>query len=102
MKTSDIQFAGTDAKVFIKLQGRNGDDSDDLALKKSGKDLFEQNQTDVFIFEDISSVGEITNVKVWHDNSGKNGYFSKVVLHRCILKYSIGQIPLDLCTAQVV
>ena len=71
VKTSDIPFAGTDAKVFIKLQGRSGDDSDDLPLKKSGKDLFEQNQTDVFVFEDIPSVGEITHVKVWHDNSGK-------------------------------
>ena len=71
VKTSDIPFAGTDAKVFIKLQGRSGDDSDDLALKKSGKDLFEQGQTDVFFFEDIPSVGEITHVKVWHDNSGK-------------------------------
>ena len=72
VKTSDIQFAGTDAKVFIKLQGRNGDDSEDLTLKRSGKDLFEQNQTDVFVFEDIPSVGEITHVKVWHDNSGKD------------------------------
>lgn len=49
VKTSTVRGAGTDANVFIKLFGQNGD-SGDIHLKDSEtfKDPFETDQLDVF------------------------------------------------------
>ena len=71
VKTSDILGAGTDAKVFVTLFGENGD-SGELELKKSEKNMnkFERNQTDVFLFNNMLSLGEFTKLRVRHDNSG--------------------------------
>ncbi|RNA20947.1 lipoxygenase homology domain-containing 1 isoform X1, partial [Brachionus plicatilis] len=71
VKTSDISGAGTDANVFITLFGENGD-TGELELKKTKalSNLFEKGQTDEFNFKDILSVGEITKLRIWHDNTG--------------------------------
>lgn len=71
VKTSDISGAGTDANVFITIIGDNGD-TGELELKKTKtfSNLFERGQTDEFNFENILSVGEITKLRIWHDNSG--------------------------------
>ncbi|XP_053384453.1 lipoxygenase homology domain-containing protein 1-like isoform X6 [Mercenaria mercenaria] len=71
VKTSNVKGAGTDANVYVTLFGDNGD-SGPLHLKKSEtfKDPFENDQMDVFLFNDILSLGELSKCRVWHDNKG--------------------------------
>ncbi|XP_019909049.2 lipoxygenase homology domain-containing protein 1 isoform X3 [Esox lucius] len=70
VKTSDIGGAGTDANVWIIVFGECGD-TGTLALKECQKsNKFERKQTDVFRFPDMFSLGELSKVRVWHDNSG--------------------------------
>jgi hypothetical protein len=71
VKTSNVKGAGTDANVFVTLFGDNGD-SGPLHLKKSetNKSPFENDQNDVFVFNDILSLGELAKCRVWHDNKG--------------------------------
>lgn len=69
VKTGDVLGAGTDANVFMVIFGEHGD-SGELALKNSEtyKDKFERNHTDVFSFKNFLSLGELTKVRIWHDN----------------------------------
>nr|XP_055024965.1 lipoxygenase homology domain-containing protein 1 isoform X1 [Misgurnus anguillicaudatus] len=70
VKTSDVNGAGTDANVFLIVFGENGD-TGTLALKESGnRNKFERKQVDIFRFLDILSLGELSKVRVWHDNTG--------------------------------
>uniref|UniRef100_A0A8C9S0Y2 Lipoxygenase homology PLAT domains 1 n=1 Tax=Scleropages formosus TaxID=113540 RepID=A0A8C9S0Y2_SCLFO len=70
VKTSDIAGAGTDANVFLIIFGENGD-TGKMALKECNKaNKFERKQTDTFRFQDILSLGELSKVRVWHDNTG--------------------------------
>ncbi|KAK7479806.1 hypothetical protein BaRGS_00028986, partial [Batillaria attramentaria] len=71
VKTSDVRGAGTDANVYIILFGVNGD-SGELHLKDSttNKSPFETGQTDVFTIKHILSLGELSKLRVWHDNKG--------------------------------
>lgn len=63
--------AGTDAKVWIIIFGENGD-TGTLALRDSNKsNKFERKQVDMFRFSDILSLGELSKVRVWHNNSGE-------------------------------
>ncbi|XP_066499349.1 lipoxygenase homology domain-containing protein 1 [Hoplias malabaricus] len=70
VKTSDLTGAGTDANVFLIVFGENGD-TGTLALKESSnRNKFERNQTDVFRISDVLSLGELSKIRVWHDNKG--------------------------------
>ncbi|XP_051267644.1 lipoxygenase homology domain-containing protein 1 [Dicentrarchus labrax] len=70
VKTSDVAGAGTDANVWTVIFGENGD-SGTLALKECNKsNKFERKQVDTFHFSDILSLGELSKVRVWHDNTG--------------------------------
>ncbi|KAI7798290.1 putative lipoxygenase homology domain-containing protein 1-like [Triplophysa rosa] len=70
VKTSDAAGAGTDANVFLMVFGENGD-TGTLALKESSnRNKFERKQVDVFRFLDVFSLGELSKVRVWHDNKG--------------------------------
>lgn len=70
VKTSDIRGSGTDANVCIILFGVNGN-TDTLKLKDSGthRDKFERNQSDIFSFS-LLSLGDLTKIRIWHDNAG--------------------------------
>ena len=72
MKTSDVRGAGTDANVSVVLFGVNGD-SGELKLKDSdtNKKPFENGQADVFMIKGILSLGELSKLRVWHDNKGR-------------------------------
>ncbi|KAG7272799.1 hypothetical protein CRUP_017853 [Coryphaenoides rupestris] len=62
--------AGTDANVWMIIFGENGD-TGTLTLKESNKsNKFERKQMDTFRFTDILSLGELSKVRVWHDNKG--------------------------------
>ncbi|KAL0979113.1 hypothetical protein UPYG_G00180880 [Umbra pygmaea] len=70
VQTSDVGGAGTDANVYLIIFGENGD-SGTLALKEGGnRNKFERKSKDVFRFVDILSVGELSKIRVWHDNKG--------------------------------
>uniref|UniRef100_A0A8C1TV52 Lipoxygenase homology domains 1a n=1 Tax=Cyprinus carpio TaxID=7962 RepID=A0A8C1TV52_CYPCA len=70
VKTSDVTAAGTDANVWMVIFGENGD-TGTLTLKESNNtNKFERKQTDTFRFPDILSLGELSKVRIWHDNSG--------------------------------
>ncbi|XP_071760769.2 lipoxygenase homology domain-containing protein 1 [Centroberyx gerrardi] len=70
VKTSDAAGAGTDANVWLIVFGENGD-TGTLALKECSKsNKFERKQMDTFRFLDILSLGELSKVRVWHDNTG--------------------------------
>ncbi|XP_014324136.2 lipoxygenase homology domain-containing protein 1 [Xiphophorus maculatus] len=70
VKTSDVSGAGTDANVWVIVFGENGD-TGRLALKESTKsNKFERKQVDMFRFPDILSLGDLSKVRVWHDNTG--------------------------------
>ncbi|XP_026153735.1 lipoxygenase homology domain-containing protein 1 [Mastacembelus armatus] len=70
VKTSDNSGAGTDANVWVIIFGENGD-TGTLALKECNKsNKFERKQVDTFRFSDILSLGELSKIRVWHDNTG--------------------------------
>ncbi|XP_061116516.1 lipoxygenase homology domain-containing protein 1 [Conger conger] len=70
VKTSDVGAAGTDANVSLILFGENGD-TGTMALKVSGNtNKFERKQLDVFRFPEMLSLGELSKLRVWHDNKG--------------------------------
>ncbi|XP_050949579.1 lipoxygenase homology domain-containing protein 1 isoform X3 [Labeo rohita] len=70
VKTSDVTAAGTDANVWMIIFGENGD-TGTLTLKESNNtNKFERKQTDTFRFADVLSLGELSKVRIWHDNSG--------------------------------
>ncbi|XP_072046149.1 lipoxygenase homology domain-containing protein 1-like isoform X2 [Amphiura filiformis] len=72
VKTTNRLKAGTDARVFIQMYGENGIQSDELRLKKSathkGK-MFEKDYVDIFSFKNMTSLGDLTKIKIRHDNS---------------------------------
>uniref|UniRef100_A0A3Q4HDX9 Lipoxygenase homology PLAT domains 1b n=1 Tax=Neolamprologus brichardi TaxID=32507 RepID=A0A3Q4HDX9_NEOBR len=69
VQTSDAA-AGTDANVFLIMFGEYGD-TGMLPLKEStNRNKFERKMKDVFRFPDMLSLGELSKVRVWHDNKG--------------------------------
>uniref|UniRef100_A0A4W6CCD9 Lipoxygenase homology PLAT domains 1 n=1 Tax=Lates calcarifer TaxID=8187 RepID=A0A4W6CCD9_LATCA len=70
VQTSDVGGAGTDANVFMIVFGEYGD-TGTLPLKEStNRNKFERKMKDVFRFPDMLSLGELSKVRVWHDNKG--------------------------------
>ncbi|KAK2837787.1 hypothetical protein Q5P01_014999 [Channa striata] len=70
VQTSDVGGAGTDANVFLIFFGEYGD-SGTLPLKEStNRNKFERKMKDVFRFPDMLSLGQLSKVRVWHDNKG--------------------------------
>uniref|UniRef100_A0A3Q3R3S5 PLAT domain-containing protein n=1 Tax=Monopterus albus TaxID=43700 RepID=A0A3Q3R3S5_MONAL len=73
VQTSDVG-AGTDANVFLIVFGEFGD-TGKLPLKESNnRNKFERKTKDVFRFADILSLGELSKVRVWHDNKPAPGW----------------------------
>uniref|UniRef100_A0A915IL26 PLAT domain-containing protein n=1 Tax=Romanomermis culicivorax TaxID=13658 RepID=A0A915IL26_ROMCU len=72
VKTSNVEGAGTDANVFLQMFDQYGLSGPILSLKKSTlhKNKFEQSFCDEFVFENQMKLGDISQVKIWHDNSG--------------------------------
>lgn len=63
--------SGTDANVFLMVFGEYGD-TGILPLKEStSRNKFERKKKDVFRFPDMLSLGELSKVRVWHDNKGE-------------------------------
>ena len=72
-KSIYISGAGTDANLFVMVFGEFGE-TGTLPLKESSnRNKFERKMKDVFRFPDMLSLGELSKVRVWHDNKGKEG-----------------------------
>ncbi|XP_076139289.1 lipoxygenase homology domain-containing protein 1-like [Alosa pseudoharengus] len=70
VKTGEAMGAGTDANVWLMIFGENGD-TGPLALKHSNNNnKFERKQMDTFKFPDMLSLGDLSKVRLWHDNAG--------------------------------
>jgi hypothetical protein len=67
--TADKDSAGTNANVYLTLQGATYTASD--IFLDTDKDEFERNQQDTFTIN-LPSVGKITGICLKHDDSGKN------------------------------
>lgn len=66
-----ILGAGTDANVFVMVFGEYGD-TGTLPLKQStNMNKFERKMKDVFRFPDMLSLGELSKIRVWHDDKGE-------------------------------
>lgn len=73
VKTGAIEDAGTDAKAYVILWGKNGK-SDEFQLDNA-ENNFERNKTDVFAFR-TKYLGELQKLRIRHDNSkNKPGWF---------------------------
>ena len=68
--------------MFIQLSGEDGS-TEPRQLYDSNRVTFRRRSQDVFIasFEDF--LGDLSYIRIWHDNSGKNPswYLSKVAIH---------------------
>ncbi|KAL6113992.1 loxhd1 [Pungitius sinensis] len=70
VQTGDAGGAGTDANVFVMVFGEYGD-TGTLPLKQStNRNKFERKMKDVFRFPDMLSLGELSKIRVWHDDTG--------------------------------
>uniref|UniRef100_A0A1A8LWQ9 Lipoxygenase homology domains 1b n=1 Tax=Nothobranchius pienaari TaxID=704102 RepID=A0A1A8LWQ9_9TELE len=70
VQTSDVGGAGTDANVFLIVFGEYGD-TGMLPLKEgTNRNKFERKSKDVFRIPEMLSLGELSKVRVWHDNKG--------------------------------
>ncbi|CAH1787210.1 unnamed protein product [Owenia fusiformis] len=70
VKTGDIRSGGTDANVYVKIFGKNGD-TGILYLKSSDntKNKFERGRTDLFKLE-ATDIGKIERIRIGHEDNG--------------------------------
>lgn len=66
--TGDVEGAGTDARVYLTLNGEKGS-SQEAELKASAVDTFERNTWNNFNVG--GDYGAISSIRLRHDNSGK-------------------------------
>lgn len=73
-KTSDIEDAGTDANVYIKLYGRDNEnhrtETQEFGDFNSPRDDFEAGNLDTFTIHTDVNISNIDSLRVRHDNSG--------------------------------
>nr|XP_032659960.1 polycystic kidney disease protein 1-like 3 [Chelonoidis abingdonii] len=63
--------AATTAKVVLTLYGTEGR-SEPHCLRDPHKPVFERGGLDIFLVTTWSSLGELHNIRLWHDNSGSS------------------------------
>ncbi len=87
LKTGNIDFAGTDANVFITLYGDKGS-TDEIVLDNPGNDR-ERNATDIYRIMS-RDIGNLTKVRLRHDNAhaAAGWYVSSMVIKKATNKGS--------------
>jgi lipoxygenase homology domain-containing protein 1 len=74
VKTGNIKYAGTNAKVYITLNGSLAN-SGERQLNNEGND-FVRGHSDTYAIKTDTDLGEIQHVRIRHDGSGsKPGWF---------------------------
>ncbi|KAL6468854.1 hypothetical protein MHYP_G00223780 [Metynnis hypsauchen] len=69
IQTGHRNGAGTSARVMMTLGGTEGE-SEPHHLSDPDKPVFERGGVDMFLLSTPFSLGELQNIKLWHDNSG--------------------------------
>lgn len=64
---------GTTAHVGIIINGKNGS-SGEIALTAplAGRNYFSRGSVNIFTLTLPSSLGKLTDIRIWHDNTGSN------------------------------
>ncbi|KAI5101376.1 polycystic kidney disease protein 1-like 2, partial [Silurus meridionalis] len=69
IQTGNRKQAGTTAKVMMTLEGTDGE-SDVHNLAYPDQPAFEKGGVDMFMLSTPFPLGELQNIKLWHDNTG--------------------------------
>ncbi len=79
--TGDVNNAGTNANVFITLFGDSAS-SDEKQLDTPNHDDFERGKTDTFNILTSRNLGNLTRIRIRHDNSGfyKGWFLERIVI----------------------
>lgn len=79
VQTGDVESAGTDSDVWVRLNGTRG--TSHLLYLDNSADNFERNKTDTFAFT-LADLGRITSVDVRFERSGDNPgwYLNKITV----------------------
>ncbi|XP_061173091.1 lipoxygenase homology domain-containing protein 1-like [Saccostrea echinata] len=87
--TGKVQYAGTDADVFIQIFGENGRCSRRTKLDDA-KNNFEKGMEDIFELEDVN-LGTLSHIVIGHDDSGPgSGWFlDDVIIRKHLTKKEI-------------
>ncbi|XP_073440095.1 oxygen-regulated protein 1 [Dendrobates tinctorius] len=80
--TGDLWNAGTEAKVYISLQGQYGDSGSRQLYKSNKPTPFIKGQADTFFLEAVH-LGDLRTVIIGHDGleSGNGWYLEKVIVY---------------------
>ncbi len=79
--TGDVRGAGTQANVFLTLEGTNGSSGEKLL--DNDKDNFTRGRTDTFLIH-CSDLGSLTKLSLRHDNTGPHpGWLLESVCVSC-------------------
>uniref|UniRef100_A0A8C5N031 Polycystin family receptor for egg jelly n=1 Tax=Leptobrachium leishanense TaxID=445787 RepID=A0A8C5N031_9ANUR len=79
--------AGTTAEVFLKIIGMESDSETHL-LSRPGRDAFETGGVDTFLLSTSCCLGDISHIRIWHNNSGKSPgwYLSRIKIENVFTK----------------
>ncbi|XP_027009021.2 polycystic kidney disease protein 1-like 2 [Tachysurus fulvidraco] len=69
VQTGNRKHGGTTAKVMMTVEGTDGE-SDTHVLGYPDQPAFEKGGLDMFILGTPFALGELKNIKLWHDNTG--------------------------------
>lgn len=69
VKTSDVRGAGTDAAVFLTIQGATASTGPHI-LEAHSRKCFERDQLDRFTLDNLPDVTPLTQIRVSHDAAG--------------------------------
>ncbi|XP_002917769.2 LOW QUALITY PROTEIN: polycystic kidney disease protein 1-like 2 [Ailuropoda melanoleuca] len=80
--TGHRRGAATSSKVTVTLYGLDGE-SEPHHLSDPDIPIFERGGVDVFLLSTLFPLGELTSLRLWHDNSGDqpSWYVSRVLVH---------------------
>ncbi|XP_066910530.1 polycystin family receptor for egg jelly-like isoform X2 [Clytia hemisphaerica] len=73
VNTGSRRRAGTTSNVYFTLSGDLGD-TGVRVLKDPKRRTFQRSSSDVFVMTTAGSLGDLTYLKVWHDNKGGGWY----------------------------
>lgn len=73
VNTGSRRYAGTKSNVFFNATGEYSE-SGIRRLKDKERQTFQRSSSDVFIMSAATSLGDISYIRVWHDNSGGGWY----------------------------
>ncbi|GAA6093975.1 polycystic kidney disease protein 1-like 2 [Tachysurus ichikawai] len=69
VQTGNRKHGGTTAKVMMTVEGTDGE-SETHVLGYPDQPAFEKGGVDMFILSTPFALGELKNIKLWHDNTG--------------------------------